>query len=134
MEFLVNCRSKKKKRFLESILPSIISQLNLQKSKEALVVSVEAECPESGLTVKLPTIGVVVILKASQTVEQLGLTLSHEMVHVRQLAKGYLRDVGDGSKIWINKIYPKDTPYLSQPWELDAFAKQEIIFRRALDE
>jgi len=31
-------------------------------------------------------------------------------------------------------LYTKKTEYLDQPWEQDAFAKQELIFRRAIND
>jgi hypothetical protein len=64
--------------------------------------------------------------------QDLGVTLAHEMVHVRQLAKGMLRVEG-GNKWWMGKKYSKRTKYLDMPWELDAFSRQEILFRRALE-
>ena len=34
---------------------------------------------------------------------------------------------------WKGKFYGRGVAYLQQPWEIDAFAKQELIFRRAID-
>ena len=45
-------------------------------------------------------------------IEQLGLTNSKKAVVVK---------------------YGKKTKYLDMPWELDAFARQEIILRRAIE-
>jgi hypothetical protein len=36
-------------------------------------------------------------------------------------------------KRWKGKYYGSKTRYLDQPWEIDAFSKQELIFRRAID-
>jgi len=55
------------------------------------------------------------------------------MVHVKQLAKGTLKPLGSGVNIWAGKKYSKKTKYLDMPWELDAFARQEIILRRAIE-
>jgi len=60
-------------------------------------------------------------------------TLAHEMVHVRQMAKGILKSVAKG-QIWNGKLFTKKTKYLDQPWEQDAFAKQELVFRRAIND
>jgi hypothetical protein len=62
----------------------------------------------------------------------MGVTLAHEMVHVKQLAKGTLK-VKNGVKYWCGKRYSKNAKYLNTPWELEAFARQEILFRRAID-
>ena len=58
-------------------------------------------------------------------------TLAHEMVHVRQLAKGLLR-AKNGKKWWRGKLYSNRVKYTDMPWEQDALARQEIIFRRAI--
>jgi len=60
-------------------------------------------------------------------------TLAHEMVHVRQLAKGQMKFLPDQARVWMGKRYSKKTHYLDQPWELDAFARQEIVFRKAIE-
>jgi len=60
-------------------------------------------------------------------------TLAHEMVHVRQLAKGQLKYLPREAKLWMGRRYTSKTRYLDQPWEQDAFARQEIIVRRAIE-
>jgi hypothetical protein len=55
------------------------------------------------------------------------------MVHVAQMAKGKLKTAKNGSAVWCGKQYSKRTKYLNMPWEVDAFSKQEIIFRRAIE-
>jgi hypothetical protein len=54
------------------------------------------------------------------------------MVHVKQIAKGKLKTV-KGINFWNGKKYSNKTKYLDQPWEIEAFSKQELIFRRAID-
>lgn len=57
--------------------------------------------------------------------------LAHEMVHVKQIAKGLLvHKVVSGKEIsfWRGKSYEK-TPYLEKPWEVQAFARQELMIR-----
>jgi hypothetical protein len=72
------------------------------------------------------------VLKPKRNRLELGVTLAHELVHVRQLAKGILKITPRGKK-WRGKFYSRSTPYLDQPWEQEAFARQEIVFRRAID-
>ena len=45
-----------------------------------------------------------------------------------------LKPMGNGVNIWRGKKYTKKTKYLNMPWELDAFSRQEIVFRRAIDD
>lgn len=132
MEYLVQARNKKIKAYFEHILPNMIAQLGLTNCRKALLVTVEADCEHSGLTVPMPGIdSFVVVVNAGQSLKELGLTLAHELVHVRQMAKGILKTVR-GGHTWAGKKYPLKTKYYDRPWELDAFARQEIIFRRAV--
>jgi hypothetical protein len=51
---------------------------------------------------------------------------------VAQFAKGTLQVTPKGKR-WKGKFYGNDVAYLQQPWEIDAFSKQELIFRRAIE-
>jgi hypothetical protein len=132
MEYLVKTRSKQTKKFIEAILPSMISQLGLERSRKFLLIDVCRLESEKGLTTPLPGLDSIVIALNPAKWQDLGVTLAHEMVHVKQLANGTLRAVG-GDKWWRGKKYSRRTKYLDMPWEIDAFAQQEIIFRRALE-
>lgn len=134
MNFEIQASNKRTKRFLEAIMPSIIEQLGLTRSKKCVLVSVSKECDHSGLTVPLPGInGYFVGIKPSTRPGEVARTLCHEMVHVSQMAKGILRPT-KGGNMWAKKFFKEKTPYLDRPWELQAFAMQEIIMRRALEE
>ncbi len=134
MEFVVQTRSRQIKAFVETILPSMIKQLGLSRSKKLLFVKTAREGLEDhdGLTSYLKQFDAIVVLIKPQSLERMGVTLAHEMVHVKQLAKGILKSV-KGVNYWHGKKYSKRTKYLDQPWEIEAFSKQEIIFRRAIE-
>jgi hypothetical protein len=51
---------------------------------------------------------------------------------VAQFAKGTLQVTPKGKR-WKGKFHGLNVAYLQQPWEIDAFAKQELIFRRAIE-
>lgn len=133
MEFLVK-GSKRNKKFVEAILPSLIDQLNLTNSRKALVVQIENDGTDNmGSTIPVDALdSYIVVIKPHRKLKDIGFTLAHEMVHVRQMAKGILKPAKNGT-IWAGKHYSKKTKYLEMPWELDAFAKQEILFRKAID-
>lgn len=133
MEYIVKTRSKKTRKFIESVLPSMIRQLKLENSRKFLMIDVCKLEKDNGITTPLHGLDTYVIALKPGRWQDMGVTLAHEMVHVKQLAKGYLRAEG-GTKWWKGKKYSKRTKYLDMPWELDAFAQQEIIFRRALEE
>ena len=136
MEFKIEA-TKRTRKFIEAILPSMISQLKLENSKKVVVIRVANECGEGndGITVNIGfDIGYVVVLRPRRNLKDLGLTLAHEMVHVKQMAKGTLKTRNTGSYIWAGKRYSKKTEYLSMPWEIEAFSKQELILRRAFED
>jgi hypothetical protein len=132
MEFYVE-GGPKTKQFIEAVLPSMLTQLGLDSSRKLLMVKMDRELEDHGTTVPMTGIDtVLVVLKPNRNFLELGVTLAHELVHVRQLAKGILKVTPRGKK-WRGKFYSRRTPYLDQPWEQEAFARQEIVFRRAID-
>ena len=135
MEIEVNGRTRSKK-FVEAMLPSMIRQLGLERCRKALLIRVANECDgEAGLTVDLSkwTGTYLVVLTPNRNLVQLGLSLAHELVHVKQLASGLLKQTRNGHT-WAGKRFSKKTPYLDMPWEIDAFSRQELILRRAIEE
>jgi len=132
MEYVVE-GSPKKVEFVKAIMPSIIRQLGLTNSRKTVLVRIANECEGMGMTVPLHGLDSYVVVVKPMKLKDLGITLTHEMVHVRQMAKGILKTV-NGVNYWRGKKYTKRTKYLDQPWEQDAFARQEIIFRKAIEE
>jgi len=134
MDYLVEAHSKQKKQFIEAILPSMIDQLGLTNTRKSLVIRLEKDCEQMGYTVPIDILdSYVVVIKPSMSIKSIGITLAHEMVHVRQMAKGILK-IKNGINYWCGKRYTKRTKYLDQPWEQDAFARQEIVFRKSITE
>ena len=133
MEYKVS-GSKRNKKFVEAIMPSIITQLGLDNSRKAVIVQIENDGTDNmGSTIPVDALGAyIVVIKPHRKLKDIGFTLAHEMVHVRQMARGILKQ-GKNSVIWAGKKYGPKTKYLDQPWEQDAFARQEIIFRRAIE-
>jgi len=136
MEYTIRARSQKTKMFLHSIMPSLIKQLGLENCRKPLHINVRKDLVEDGYdgqTSYLPQWDcLVIVLKPKYHLEQLGVTLAHEMVHVKQLAKGKLKMV-KGVSYWNGKRFSKRIKYLDQPWEVEAFSRQELLFRKSLE-
>jgi hypothetical protein len=134
MHFVVQSRSKRARAFVEHIMPSMIKQLGLTRSRKVLVVRIANELDEGidGLTMPFSVVDSFIVVIKPGKLEAMGLTLAHEMVHVRQMALGMLK-TENGVNVWRGKRYTKRTKYLNMPWEVDAFSKQELIFRRAIE-
>lgn len=123
----------KTRRYIEAILPSMLTQLGLDRSRRLLMIKVDRDIEDQGTTI--PMMGIdtfLVVLKPTKDILNLGVTLAHELTHVAQFANGTLQVTAKGKK-WKGKFYPTAHPYLDQPWEIQAFAKQEIVFRRAIE-
>ena len=136
MEYKVE-GSRRNRKFVEAILPSMISQLKLEKCTKAVVVRIADECEgNQGITVDLSDLTgcYMVVISPTRKLKDIGLTLAHEMVHVKQLAKGVLKNKQNGVNIWAGKRYTNKVAYLDMPWEIEAFSKQELILRRAIEE
>ena len=141
MEYLVEATTPQVSKFLDSLMPSMIEQLGLTRSRRAVLIKVTDEIEEgmqgATLNIEIADCYLVLIKQPKRVTKasllEMGTTLAHEMVHVRQLAKGQMKFLPNQARIWMGKRYNKRTHYLDQPWELDAFARQEIVFRKAIE-
>ena len=141
MEHLVEATNPNVSKFLYSLMPSMIEQLGLTRSRRAVLIKVTDEIEEgmqgATLNIEIADCYLVLIKQPKRVTKasllEMGTTLAHEMVHVRQLAKGQMKFLPNQARIWMGKRYNKRTHYLDQPWELDAFARQEILFRKAIE-
>ena len=141
MEYLVEATTPNVSKFLDSLMPSMIEQLGLTRSRRAVLIKVTDEIEEgmqgATLNIEIADCYLVLIKQPKRVTKasllEMGTTLAHEMVHVRQLAKGQMKFLPNQARIWMGKRYNKRTHYLDQPWELDAFARQEILFRKAIE-
>ena len=141
MEYRVESTNKNSRKFLESLMPSFVKQLKLTNSRRAVLVKVTDDIPEGmeGATFNVEVADCYLILirapkRLSKTkLVNMATTLAHEMIHVKQLAKGHLIFKKNNARVWMGKHYPAKTKYLDQPWELQALAQQEIVIRRAIE-
>ena len=116
-------------------MPSLVKQLNLTTSKASVLIALEPDCEHDGITVPMGGNNLYfVVMNSRKPAESLGITLAHEMVHVAQMSRGILRSGSRGEQYWSGRRYPKNTPYLDRPWEIQAFSKQELLLRRAIAE
>lgn len=134
MEYEIKTRSKRMKAFIESIMPSMIDQLKLNASRKFVLVEISSAAGEGndGFTLPMPEIDAFVVAIKPGKWFEVGLTLAHEMVHVKQLSRGILKSK-NGVRSWKGKKFSKKAHYLETPWEIEAFSKQELIFRRSLE-
>jgi hypothetical protein len=129
--------SRRNRKFVEALLPSMITQLNLDNCRKGLLIRIYDECEDNqGITLDLTNLTgcYLVVIKPDRNLKEMGLTLAHELVHVKQMAKGTLKTTKNGNHLWAGKKYSKKMAYLNMPWEVEAFSRQELILRRAFEE
>jgi hypothetical protein len=133
MEYFVDARSKTKV-YIESLLPSMFRQLGLTKTKKFLHILVDNNSANSGACVNLHGIDTyLIVLRSTDGEFNMGVSLAHELTHVSQYVKGLLKQTPKGYK-WCGKYYSSNTNYTDMPWEINAFAKQELVWRRAIND
>ena len=133
MEYIIETKSKRTRTLFEAIVPRMIKELKLTRSRKTLMIKVSNKDldGQEGATAPLDMIDAYVVLIKPKNLKDMGITLAHEMIHVKQLAQGTLKQV-NGVNYWKGKRYRKNHRYLDLPWEIEAFSKQELLFRRTL--
>jgi hypothetical protein len=65
-------------------------------------------------------------------------TLAHEIVHLKQLAKGELRFYSNSDVKWHSQVLKKSKPgnrkYARLPWEIEAVGLEEALFREWVED
>lgn len=63
------------------------------------------------------------------------LALAHEMVHVKQYARGEMKNYIRMNKVkWMGKIYDgEEIDYWEHPWEIDAHGREKGLYYKFLD-
>lgn len=135
MELQVHIRKGKKQSFVNNMALYFIHQLGLQNSRFNLTIVTKAnfERDTGGYAASTHTDkDIVICFDSKLDISKMMTAMAHEMVHVKQIASGLLRlEVRRGKPVttWRNKVY-KGTDYLTQPWEVLAFSKQELMVRQ----
>lgn len=76
---------------------------------------------------------IVMAIDPATDITQMLETVCHEMIHVKQIAKGQMKLIQAGEKIvWMGKEYPEEK-YHDLPWEIEAMAKSERMYRKFSD-
>lgn len=139
MIITVEGRACQTRACIERLTAFYATQLGLDRSRFTLTVS-----RKRGLVRKQRAFGmtshigrdIYVVLDAGMGAVKLIGTLAHEMVHVRQIARGTLRLDGDlGRPVWRGHAY--DGSYADMPWEVEAFRLQHdlavAVYDRVVD-
>jgi uncharacterized protein YjaZ len=130
MDISFNIRNKTTKAFIESTVRFFEQDLKLKNSQYKLDVYTKRGMSEDdGCRGSVTYVGpkyLIMLLDSKLDVERLVLTIAHEMVHVKQYARGQItHKPGGKTYYWMGKKVRKS--YFNQPWELEAFGKERIL-------
>lgn len=130
MEINVPGRKSATKALIESAAKFLTKELNLQRSTYRLDILTEPGMAKNegmrGVVHKLGPKYLVMIVDSKLDVERLIITLAHEMVHVKQYARGQVKASRScKTHYWMGKNVRKD--YYNQPWEIEAYSKERVL-------
>lgn len=124
-------RNKNRKEFINACINIFMRKLKLQNSRWNLIVlstkNLKGEQNSSGMVYQGEENTLVMELDSSLDGDGLIDTISHEMIHVKQIATGLLQEK-KGKTYWRGKLVDrKKVKYWDQPWEKNAWMNQAIL-------
>lgn len=69
-------------------------------------------------------------LERTKRLKTIVFTLGHEFIHVKQFAKGELKDHKRSNKTIFHKMKFEDINYWDSPWEIEAFGKEGGLWNK----
>ena len=137
MQYQIVCRSKGRSALIDSMLPVLIAELKLNRSRCNLII--KTIC---GLAKRDSMRGavhpnpddpntIIMLLDSALDTELLISTLCHEMVHVKQFALGQTQIRYRGKKptfYWLGRQIKAS--YWDQPWEQEAWRRERVLASR----
>jgi hypothetical protein len=136
MEIKVVCKSLEKREFIESVAFLYARMLNIEANKVFIEVKTVPGLIKSmgynGGLIPVDSKNMCLLLDSRLDIEQMLITLAHEMVHAKQYAKGQLRQrvnkKGNAVYTWLGREFK--TSYFDSPWELEAFKRERVMANR----
>lgn len=130
MEIETICKNQERKELIENCARFYAKTLNLKNSRYNLVIrstyNLRKNKNSNGEVYQSGNRSIFMALDSRLSLSQLLLTLAHEMVHVKQIAKGqYKGRLARNGRLlacWLGKAVR--TEYLKRPWEIEAFGRQ----------
>jgi len=130
MDISFNIRNKDTREFVGMVVKFFEQELKLKNSSWTVDVrtkrGMRLEDGTRGCVTYVAPKYLVMVLDSGLDLERLVLTIAHEMVHVKQYARGQIKHkLGQKTRYWMGK--PVRKSYYNQPWELEAFSKERIL-------
>lgn len=130
MEIQIPGRKSATKSLIEVGVKFLAKELKLERSTYRLdIITDPGMSTKDGIRGVVHKMGpkyLVMIIDSKLDYERLLVTLSHEMVHVKQYAKGQVKASRScKTHYWMGKQVRKG--YYEQPWEIEAYSKERVL-------
>ena len=130
MEIEIAARASITKNVIETCVALFKKELKLENSQYSLVIltdrgmSKRDGCRGSVFQVGPKALGMVI--DTAMSIENLIITIAHEMVHVKQYARGQIKHGKNlKSKFWMGQ--KNKSQYYDSPWEIEAYSKERVL-------
>jgi hypothetical protein len=130
MEIEIVARASITKTVIQTCVELFKKELKLQNSKYSLVIltdrgmSKRDGCRGSVFQVGPKALGMVI--DTAMSIENLIITIAHEMVHVKQYARGQITHGKNlKSKFWMGQKIKSQ--YYDSPWEVEAYSRERVL-------
>lgn len=127
MNIVVHSRNKGKQALVEATAKLYKQELKLNNSKYTVEIQFKKNLMKEGMRGSVCQIGpqyILMLLDSNLKDDRLFETLAHEMVHVKQYARGHYKLLGS-KQFWMGKRVK--AKYYNQPWELEAMSKEKLL-------
>lgn len=133
MNFELHMRKGHRRDLTETCIKYFIQELGLTRSRYTLTVVTEPDFRREenaqGMVLRIDKRDVAMILDSRLNYKDLVETIAHEMVHVRQMARGTLNTTISRGRLYqtwrgrrMNKV-----AYHRRPWEVEAFQLERLL-------
>ena len=127
-------RKSKKKAAITWLASWLVKDMGLDRYNAECSIILTKESDQLGACHQILPGVYSIVLNSNKPLAQTMQTLCHEFVHLKQFLTGKLRysEENPGKMVWCGMDFcPKKTDYYSQPWEIQAFERENLLFRRA---
>lgn len=139
MNIEVFTSSEHRAELLENAAKFYARHLNLERSRYTVCIK-----PTSGLIRRQQSYGIAVpmdrrtiavFLDSRMSIGRTLHTLAHEMVHVKQIARGQYKQISRGSRAPLRywrgvRVIAR---YHKRPWEIEAHTRQDALYEQLID-
>lgn len=128
MQIIVYSASSEKQALVEASARLYEQELGLKNSRYTVEIQFKKSLAKKkgmkGCVSEIAPRYLIMLLDADLKGNALFETLAHEMIHVKQYARGQFR-IDRNKTIWFGK--PLKLKYYQQPWEIEAMSKEKVL-------